>query len=114
MIENNNHHYQSTISEGKKYIKFTSDKERKILLFTGKVEKKEVQADFEDTPGKYMTRYLLESFDITTANSEDTNGMPAIWERGTRDARTILNLLSKNFRGTGNRSQFYLRFHLSL
>jgi hypothetical protein len=90
---------QSTASDEKsKYIKFASDKERKVLSFTGKVEKKEVQIDFEDTSGKYVTRYLFECYDITTANSEYTNGIPAIWERGTRDARTILNLLSKNFR----------------
>ncbi|HEY7570072.1 MAG TPA: hypothetical protein VH796_01765 [Nitrososphaeraceae archaeon] len=94
--------FQNMGSEGKpRYIKFTSDKESKILSFTGKVDKIEVPArDFEtgqEIPGKYTTRYLFECYDITTPNSEDTNGMPSIWERGTRDAQTILNLLSKNF-----------------
>ncbi|MGC2599402.1 MAG: hypothetical protein WA395_14885 [Nitrososphaeraceae archaeon] len=36
--------YQSTASEARKnYIKFTSDKERKVLSFTGKVDKIEGQ-----------------------------------------------------------------------
>ena len=75
-------------------IKFSHDKECKILSFTGKVEKKKVQTD---TPGKYVTRYLFECYDITiTPRSEVTNDMLAIWECGRRDARMVLNLLSKN------------------
>ncbi len=86
--------YQIMASECKlRHIKFSYDKEYKILSFTGKVEKKEVQTN---TPGKYVTHYLFECYDITP-NSEDNDGMPEIWERGPRDARTILNLLSKNF-----------------
>ena len=43
-------------------IKFSHDKESKILSFTGKVEKKKVQTD---TSGKYITHYLYECYDIT-------------------------------------------------
>ena len=93
--------YQKTETEDKiKYIKFGSDKERKVLLFTGKVDKKDVQAkDYEtglEILGKYVTRYLFECYDITnTQNTEVVSGSPAIWERGTKDARTILHFLSK-------------------
>ena len=46
--------------------------------------------------GKYVTRYLFECYDITnTQNTEVVSGSPAIWERGTKDARTILHFLSK-------------------
>ena len=56
--------YQNTETEGKpKYIKFGSDKERKILLFTGNVDKKDIPAkDYEtglEIPGKYVTRYSI-------------------------------------------------------
>ena len=91
--------YQNMASECKlRQIKFSHDKEYKILSFTGKVEKKKVQTELEGTPVKYITHYLFECYDITpTPSSEVTNDMLAIWECGRRDARTILNLLSKNF-----------------
>jgi hypothetical protein len=48
--------YQNTESDNSRYIKFGSDKERKILSFTGNVDKKEKPAkDYEtklDIPGK--------------------------------------------------------------
>jgi hypothetical protein len=76
-----------------------SDKDRKTLSFTGKVDKVEVQAkDFEtglDIPDKYVTRYVFDCYDITEPNTQNTNGPPSIWERGTRDARIILHYLSK-------------------
>jgi hypothetical protein len=87
--------YQNMASECKlRHIKFSHDKESKILSFTGKVEKKKVQTD---TPGKYDTHYLFECYDITppTPRSEVTNDMLAIWECGRRDERTVLNLLSR-------------------
>ena len=93
--------YQNTETEGKtRYIKFKSDKERKVLLFTGKVDKKDIQAkDYEtglEILGKYVTRYLFECYDITnTQITEVVSGSPEIWERGTKDARTILQFLSK-------------------
>ena len=95
--------YQNTETEGKpRYIKFGLDKERKVLLFTGKVDKKDTLAkDYEtglDILGKYVTRFLFECYDITTTQNQETNGAPAIWERGTKDARTILYYLSKSIR----------------
>ena len=93
--------YRNTETEDKPgYIKFGSDKERKVLLFTGDVNKKPLPAkDYEtglDIPGKYVTRYYFECYDITDRrDSGDVNGSPALWERGTRDARTILHFLSK-------------------
>lgn len=95
--------YQSIASDGKtKYIKFASDKERKILSFTGKVSKLELPAkEFEtgrEIPDRYVTRYLFECYDITTEENQATNVAPAIWERGTKDARTILYYFSKDIR----------------
>src|SRR5919198_4567123 len=85
-----------------KYIAFVSDKERKLLSFTGKFDKQEVPAkDFETgqvIPGKYVTRYLFECYDITTTTTEvggqenhpnSHQSEPPIWNRGTKDARTI-------------------------
>ena len=93
--------YQNTESDNSRYIKFGSDKERKILSFTGNVDKKEKPAkDYEtklDIPGKYVTRFIFECYDVTsTPNSQEANGLPAIWERGPKDARTILYYLSKD------------------
>ena len=96
---------QQKISYNKaKYIRFVFDRERKILLFTGKFDKKEVlETDFqtgEVVPGKYKTRYSFECYDITTTSKEElqTNQPPqsSIWERGSADARTILYYLSKD------------------
>jgi hypothetical protein len=88
--------YQHMTSECKlRQINFSHDKESKILSFTGKVEKKKVQTD---TPGKYITHYLFECYDITPpiSRSEVTDDMLAIWECERRDARAILNLISRN------------------
>ncbi|HEY7570060.1 MAG TPA: hypothetical protein VH796_01705 [Nitrososphaeraceae archaeon] len=93
--------YQNTETKCKtEYIKFGSDRERKVLFFTGIPDKKDVPAkDYEtglEIPGKYVTRYYFDCYDITTTrNPDNISGSPARWERGTRDARTILNFLSK-------------------
>lgn len=93
--------YQNTETKRKtEYIKFGSDKERKILFFTGIPDKEEVPAkDYEtklEIPGKYVTRYYFDCYDITASrNPDNISGSPAIWERGTKDARTILHFLSK-------------------
>jgi hypothetical protein len=93
---------QSPVSEGKpNYIKFVSDKESKVLSFTGDFEKEDVPQREYDTgqeiPDRYTTRYYFECYDITTPNS-DISGAPWIWERGPRDARTILHYLDKGFK----------------
>jgi len=92
--------YQNTESKGNtEYIKFGSDKDRKVLSFTGIPDKEEVPAkDYEtrlEIPGKYVTRYYFPCYDITATRNPDNSGSPAIWERGTKDARTILHFLSK-------------------
>jgi len=54
--------------------------------------------DFEtglDIPDKYVPRYRFECYDITTVYPQATDGLLAIWERGPKDARTILYYLSK-------------------
>jgi hypothetical protein len=86
-----------------KYIKFASDRERKLLYFTGKFDKKEMpETDFqtgEVVPGKYKIRYSFECYDITTTTIEESQTRqpePSIWERGIADARTILYYLSKD------------------
>src|SRR5919204_5437094 len=82
-----------------KYITFASDKERKLLSFTGKFDTQEVPAKDFDTgeviPGKYVTRYLFECYDITTTATTTTTEVggqenspnspqsePSIWNRG--------------------------------
>ena len=93
---------QQKIPYKTKYIRFVFDRERKLLFFTGKFDKKEVpETDFqtgEVVPGKYKTRYSFECYDITTSTIEETQTSqpePSIWERGAADARTILYYLSK-------------------
>jgi hypothetical protein len=87
-----------------KYITFVSDRERKLLYFTGKFDKKEIpMTDFqtgEVVPGKYKNRYSFECYDITTTPTAEelpiNQPEPSIWERGAADARTILYYLSKD------------------
>src|SRR5436305_7651357 len=59
---------QQKIPGKTKYIRYVSDKERKLLYFTGKFDKKEVPVtDFqtgEVIPGKYKIRYSFECYDI--------------------------------------------------
>lgn len=96
---------QSRQMAGKtKYIKFVSDKERKLLSFTGEFDMREVpEKDFKTgqvIAGKYKTRYSFKCYDITAGdeNPSSPNGQsePSIWERGTNDATVILYYLSKN------------------
>lgn len=71
------------------------------MFFTGIPDKEELPAkDYEtrlEIPGKYVTRYYyFDCYDITTTrNPDNISGSPAIWERGTKDARMILYFLSK-------------------
>jgi hypothetical protein len=59
--------YQKTTG-WQSYIVFSSDKESKLLSFTGKFDKQDEQAkDFETgqvIPGKYVARYSFENYDI--------------------------------------------------
>jgi len=45
---------------------------------------------------RYDTRYLFYFYDITTTrNPDNVSESSATWERGAKDARTTLHLLSK-------------------
>ena len=91
--------YQNTETEGKpRYIKFGLDKERKVLLFTGKVDKKDTLAkDYEtglDILGKYVTRFLFECYDITTTQNPRNQwgaGNMGAWDKRCKD-NLILSL----------------------
>jgi hypothetical protein len=80
-----------------KYIKFVQDKESKLLSFTGKCDKVEVPAkDFETgqtIPDKYVERYSFECYDIS---DPDHPSELSVWQRGIREARTLLYFLSKS------------------
>jgi hypothetical protein len=50
-------------------------------------------------PDKFVTRYAFECYDVTSATTttgRETLEEPSIWERGPKDAGTILYYLSKN------------------
>ena len=76
---------------------FSSNKEHKPLSFTGKFDKREVQAkDFETgqvIPNKYVTRYSFECYDVT--DPDDPSEL-SIGQHGTRESPHYAILLSKN------------------
>jgi hypothetical protein len=80
-----------------KFIKF-EDGERKRLSFID-FEKKPVQnKDFitgELIPDSYSTRYFFSVYDVT---NPDHPSELSIFERGPREAKTILFWLSKNYK----------------
>jgi hypothetical protein len=88
---------QSSSLQQTKYIKFVQDKESKLLSFTGKCDKVEVPAkDFETgqtIPDKYVERYSFECYDIS---DPDHPSELSVWQRGIREARTLLYFLSKS------------------
>src|SRR6187200_1684935 len=96
-IDSKRQQLSSSSSQQTKYIKFVYDKERKLLSFTGKCDKVEVPAkDFETgliIPDKYVEKYCLECYDIS---DPDHPSELSIWQRGIREARTVLYFLSKS------------------
>jgi hypothetical protein len=82
-------------TQGSKFLKFVDGQKRR-LSFTGMFEKKQVQdKDFttgELIPNKFSTRYLFSVYDITDPNHPSE----VLWERGIKEARTVLLMLSKN------------------
>lgn len=80
---------------GSKFLKFVDGQKRR-LSFTGQFEKKQVQdKDFntgELIPNKFSTRYLFSVYDITDPNHPSEQ----LWERGIKEARIVLLMLSKN------------------
>ena len=97
--ENNNKGRQERQSISHLYLR-----ERKLLYFIGKFDKKEVPVTEFQTgeviPGKYKNRYSFECYDITTTPTAEefpiNQPEPSTWERGAVDARTILQYLSKD------------------
>ena len=91
------HQQQQSSLQQTKYIKFVQDKESKLLSFTGKCDKVEVPAkDFETgqtIPDKYVERYSFECYDIS---DPDHPSELSVWQRGIREARTLLYFLSKS------------------
>ena len=81
---------------GKRFVKFMYDGEHKRLSFTGQHSEEHVPyKDFktkEIVEGKFSERYYFECHDITDPNHLSLS----IWERGSREARTILFWFSKN------------------
>jgi len=96
-IDSKRQQLSSSSSQQTKYIKFVYDKERKLLSFTGKCDKVEVPAkDFETgliIPDKYVEKYSLECYDIS---DPDHPSELSVWQRGIREARTVLYFLSKS------------------
>jgi hypothetical protein len=80
-----------------KFIKFVHDLEQKRLSFTGRFNKEQVPyKDFitnEAIQGRFSERYFFECYDITDSIHPSEI---SIWERGPKDARTILYWLSNN------------------
>jgi hypothetical protein len=82
---------------GKRFVKFMYDGEHKRLSFTGQHSEEIIPyKDFktkEIVEGKFSERYYFECHDITDPNRPSEL---SIWERGSRDARTILFWFSKS------------------
>jgi hypothetical protein len=79
------------------FIKFVHDGEHKRLSLTGQFQKEQVPyKDFitnQVTEGRFSERYSFECYDITDPNHPSDI---SIWERGPKDAKTILYWLSNN------------------
>jgi hypothetical protein len=80
-----------------KFIKFVYDLEQKRLSFTGRFNKEQVPyKDFitnQVIEGRFSERYSFECYDITDPNHPSET---STWERGPKDAKTILYWLSKD------------------
>jgi hypothetical protein len=80
-----------------RYIKIAYDLEHKRLSFTGRFDKAQVPyKDFitnEVIQGRFSERYSFECYDITDS---DHPSEISTWERGPKDAKTILYWLSND------------------
>jgi hypothetical protein len=86
-------------SDGRKgsFIKFVHDGELKRLSLTGQFQKEQIPyKDFitnQLIEGRFSERYFFECYDITDSSHPSEI---SIWERGPKDAKTILYWLSNN------------------
>jgi hypothetical protein len=99
-IYNKQQQQQATNANSSKkgrFIKFVYDLEQKRLSFTGRFNKEQVQyKDFitnEVIQGRFSERYFFECYDITDPNYPSET---STWERGPKDAKTILYWLSND------------------
>jgi hypothetical protein len=101
-IYNKQQQQQATKSNGggsrkTNFFKFVHDGELKRLSFTGQFQKEQIPyKDFitnQVIEGRFSERYFLECYDITDSIHPSEI---SIWERGPKDARTILYWLSNN------------------
>jgi hypothetical protein len=86
-------------SDGRKgsFIKFVYDGEHKRLSLTGQFQKEQIPyKDFvtnQVIEGRFSERYFFECYDITDPNHPSEI---STWERGPKDAKTILYWLSND------------------
>jgi hypothetical protein len=84
-------------SSRNKFIKFVDGQRRRLAFMD--FEKKQIQnKDFatgELIPDSYSTRYFFSVVDITDPNNP-IQGL--VWERGYKEAKTILAWMSKNYK----------------
>ena len=96
-IYNKQQQQDANSSKRGKFIKLVYDSEHKRLSFTGRFNKEQVPSkDFitnEVIQGKFSERYSFECYDITDSNHPSEI---STWERGPKDAKTILYWLSND------------------
>jgi hypothetical protein len=99
-IYNKQQQQQATKGNGSRkgsFIKFVHDGELKRLSFTGQFQNEQVPyKDFitnQVTEGRFSERYFFECYDITDQNHPSET---STWERGPKDAKTILYWLSND------------------
>jgi len=80
-----------------RFIKFVHDGELKRLSMTGQFQKERIPyKDFitnQAVEGRFSERYFFECYDITDSNHPSEI---STWERGPKDAKTILYWLSND------------------
>lgn len=78
------------------YISFKEDKERKVLLFSGKYQKLDVPAkDFATgklIENKFVQKWRFECYDVTDSNNPSD---ASIWERSYREAKTVMHFMEQ-------------------
>jgi hypothetical protein len=79
------------------FISLKEDKETRTFLFTNYQKIQVPRKDYktgQTIPGKTVTKYRFHVYDMTTYDPANPP-MPAIWERGTAEADTVLYFLEQ-------------------
>jgi hypothetical protein len=89
------HYQQDSNTKGNKFIKFADGQRRRLAFmdFDRKLVQNKDFATGELIPDSYSTRYFFSVVDVTNPD----NPVEARWERGPKEAKTILFWLSKNY-----------------